>query len=154
MPPGGTLPATPNPVSSYLGRGIQGEFCLRTPAPIGRSHRPERELFVSDLFKAIRRHAAARGASFRIAEDMGSNLYHVACLYRGALFQLIHWPTVHNIDLRETNMGPYANFVGPTFGNFTLQGILRDGVKKGWFAGMRVTPPESPDLIPTAPTAS
>lgn len=114
------------------------DFCLRLPAAIGGAIAGER-LFVSDLFAAINALALERGIAFEIEPAAASNPYHVRVRFGGAPIQLIAWPDAATIDLRFMGMGPWASFIDGTFGSFAHQVILRDGLKKGWWQGRRLS---------------
>jgi Predicted Fe-S oxidoreductases len=113
------------------------DFCLRTPAPIGRAFEGGR-LFVSDVFAAVNALAVERGLALELDPAADSNPHHVRVRFSGVSIQLIHWPDVSNIDLRFMGMGPWASFIDGTFGSFAHQAILRDGLKKGWWQGRRL----------------
>lgn len=114
------------------------DFCLRSPAAIGQTFDGP-EFFISDMVKAMGRLALEQDLHFTVAENSGNNPYHVRTLFCGAPIQIIHWPTVANIDIRFMGMGPWASFIDGTFGSFALQAIQRDGLKQGWWQGRRLS---------------
>ncbi|MCR6633151.1 MAG: radical SAM protein [Magnetospirillum sp.] len=127
-------------ILDMVARGIAPtDFCIRTPAAIGKAF-ADRRLFVSDVVGAVSDLALARDLAFDLDPAGGSNPYHVRVRFSGTPIQVIHWPDAANLDLRFMNMGPWASFIDGTFGSFALQAILRDGLKKGWWQGQRLSP--------------
>ena len=117
------------------------DFCIRTPAHIGRDF-INADIFVSDLFAAVTELCAPLHIPVEIEEGSGNNPYHVRVSMGGIPVQLIHWPTVHNIDLRQMDTGPWASFIDGTHGSFAVQVIQRDGMKRGWWQGKHLTSSE------------
>ena len=113
-------------------------FCVRTPAQIGKKF-DGAEYFGSDLLLAVRTISDRNGWSCLVTEQHQNNPYHLGVTLCGLPVQLIHWPTVENIDMQFMNMGPWANFIDGVTGSFALQVILREGMKKGWWQGKRLS---------------
>jgi hypothetical protein len=75
--------------------------------------------------------------------NMGSNPYHVGVLVDSNIkVQIIHWASAKSVDTSFMYMGPWAQFIPHTIGTFLIQAILREGWKKGWWQGQRLTDPE------------
>jgi hypothetical protein len=119
---------------------IPFNFCIRSPADIGTELLPEDEIFASELVNWLTEITAAKKLKFERCENHGSNPYHVAHMLEGMVVQVIHWASAKSIDTRWMNMGPWATFVPNTKGTFLIQAILRDGWKKGWWQGQRLSP--------------
>ena len=113
-------------------------FCIRTPAEIGKDFDGDKEIFASDMYLAIKKIANGYKLPMNIINH-ANNPYHVAISLNGADILLIHWPTVKNIDIKYMAMGPYAAFVDGLSSSFCHNVIIREGIKKGWFNGMRLS---------------
>jgi len=115
------------------------DFCLRSPADIGVTFDQSQEIFASDLYQWMSEIAEERGLTFGKHPNNGSNPYHVGCLLGDQTVQLIHWASAKSVDTSYMNVGPWASFVPNTRGTFLIQAILRDGWKKGWWQGQRIS---------------
>jgi hypothetical protein len=116
------------------------DYCIRSPAVIGVEFEQSREIFASEVFEWLRLECAAAKLPFKMLQEHGSNPYHVGAYVGVANVQVIHWPSVHSVDLAYMDMGPWANFIDNTKGSFVVQALMRDGIKKGWFLGCRIVP--------------
>lgn len=116
------------------------DFCVRSPAQIGVPFEGE-EVYASQIFKWLTEVCEERGLSFEKHPNHGSNPYHVGALLEGKqTIQVIHWATVKSVDTSYMYMGPWAIMMPNTWGTFLIQAILRDGVRKGWYQGNRISP--------------
>jgi hypothetical protein len=116
------------------------DFCVRSPAEIGVLYASEGEVFASDIFKWFQEIAKERNLKFEKHQNHGSNPYHVGALLEGKqTIQIIHWANVKSVDTSYMYMGPWAVMMPNTRGTFLIQAILRDGVRKGWYQGYRVS---------------
>lgn len=116
------------------------DFCVRSPAEIGVPYESDGEVYASDIAKWFYEIAQERGLKFEKHPNHGSNPYHVGHLLEGKqTIQIIHWASVKSVDTSYMYMGPYAVMMPNTFGTFLIQAILRDGVRKGWYQGHRLS---------------
>jgi organic radical activating enzyme len=115
-------------------------FCVRSPSQIGIPFEQDKEIFASEIYDWLTEVANELGLSFGKHSNIGSNPYHIGVvLDNNIIIQIIHWATAKSLDTSYMYMGPYAQFIPHTFGTFLLQAILRDGWKKGWWQGQRLT---------------
>ena len=113
------------------------DFCIRSSADIGRSPSAE-EVFVSQLYDMLTQVCLEKRLKVCRDKDFGSNPYHIHYTVDSFKLVLIHWPSVKSISTQYVTHGPWASFIPNTWGNFTIQIILREGWKKGWWQGQRL----------------
>lgn len=134
------------------------DFCIRSPSEIGVPFERDREVFASEIFAWITEVARERGLSFVRHPNHGSNPYHVGGVLVDVkarltqTIQVIHWATVKSVDTSYMYMGPWASFMPNTWSTFLMQAILRDGVRKGWYQGHRLTRSGPRGLLPDSGT--
>jgi organic radical activating enzyme len=117
------------------------DFCIRSPSEIGLEYESSDEIFASDLAKWAKEICEEKSYRFEKHPNRGSNPYHVAHVFENIQnIQIIHWANVKSVDTSYMYMGPYATFMPNTFGTFSIQTIMRDGLRKGWYQGHRVLP--------------
>ncbi len=134
------------------------DFCIRSPSEIGVPFERDREVFASEIFAWITEVARERGLSFVKHPNHGSNPDHVGGVLVDVkarltqTIQVIHWATVKSVDTSYMYMGPWASFMPNTWSTFLMQAILRDGVRKGWYQGHRLTRSGPRGLLPDSGT--
>lgn len=108
-------------------KGVAQHFRIRTPSRVGTCETAP--MFLSELYKELVKRINAKGHDVNIVHG-DNNPYHLNVKSNGVLFRLVHFPSVHNVQLKYLNRPTWALFV-PEIGetNLVHQFIIQEGIK-------------------------
>ena len=108
-------------------KGVPQHFRIRTPSRVGTCETPP--MFLSELYNEFVKRMNAKGHEVKIVKG-DNNPYHLNVKANGTLFRLVHFPSVHNVQLKYLQRPTWALFV-PEIGetNLVHQFIIQEGLK-------------------------
>jgi hypothetical protein len=103
-------------------------FRIRYGSDIGRNTGQER-LFLSDVFKGVKKWCQDNNKSFEVVEPADNNIYHIMVKVENKYIRLIQWCDEYDIDMESLKSGPWSNFTPGPITNFLNQIIRRNAWK-------------------------
>jgi hypothetical protein len=115
-------------------RGLVTEVRLRSPY-----RETQTDFFCSELAQAAGHVAQGKRKDLIFSSGAHNSLYNVGMLYDGIPLWLMSWPHAGNVCLHNAKGLPMAAYEDGLCTNFLHMIILQDGIRKGWFAGCRIS---------------
>lgn len=116
------------------------KFVIRGAARIGRAPSEDHSPYLSHMINEVAEACQRRGYSIHLPHGFGNNPYRVILTINGIEVAVVRWPTVETIDMKWMNhRGPWTTFVPSSLTTAALGMIIRDGMMKGWYQGMRLS---------------
>jgi organic radical activating enzyme len=108
-------------------KGAAHHFRIRTPSRVGTCETPP--MFLSELYNEFVKRMNAKGHEVKIVKS-DNGPYHLNVKANGTLFRLVHFPSVHNVQIKYLQRPTWALFV-PEIGetNLVHQFIIQEGLK-------------------------